>query len=142
MPDDINIIRYIRKYEPHRDLKDLHSGSETHLGIGLDIMKENRRRSMATKPAHSKRHSRAESSFNEPYRPSMDAIRSASRMDMSTGIMSVDRGFDFATEEGGGVALQRIQTNLSTKHAKKPRFQSLRKGVRKFSIIRKPATPE
>jgi len=39
-------------------------------------------------------------------------IRSASRTDMATGMTSVDRGFDFATEEGG-VAMQRMQTNLS-----------------------------
>lgn len=31
---------------------------------------------------------------------------------MSTGIVSVDRGFDFATEEHG-VEMRRVQTNLS-----------------------------
>ena len=31
---------------------------------------------------------------------------------MSTGLRSVHRGFDFSTEEGG-VAMQRMQTNLS-----------------------------
>ena len=39
-------------------------------------------------------------------------IRSPSRTDMATGLVSVDRGFDFATEENG-VEMQRVQTNLS-----------------------------
>lgn len=36
----------------------------------------------------------------------------ASHTDMSTGIRSTHRGFDFATEEGG-VAMKRMQSNLS-----------------------------
>lgn len=39
-------------------------------------------------------------------------LRSASRTDMSTGVRSVHRGFDFATEEHG-VAMRRMQSNLS-----------------------------
>lgn len=60
-------------------------------------------------------------------RSSMD-IRSASRTDMSTGLTSVERGFDFATEEGG-IAIQRIQTNLSERRqSRKPRKGSVLKG--------------
>jgi len=47
-----------------------------------------------------------------PYSPSRGSLARGSRTDMSTGMRSVHRGFDFATEEGG-VAIQRIQTNLS-----------------------------
>jgi phospholipid-translocating ATPase len=41
----------------------------------------------------------------------MDA-RMASRTDMASGMRSIHRGFDFITEEDG-VAMRRIQTNLS-----------------------------
>ncbi|KAF9532854.1 hypothetical protein CPB83DRAFT_846485 [Crepidotus variabilis] len=44
--------------------------------------------------------------------------RSCSRVDMSTGLASVDRGFDFVTEEHG-VEMRRVQTNLSERKAKK-----------------------
>ncbi|KAF5331003.1 hypothetical protein D9619_005242 [Psilocybe cf. subviscida] len=44
-------------------------------------------------------------------RPSVD-VRSPSHTDMATGVVSVHRGFDFATEENG-VQMQRVQTNLS-----------------------------
>lgn len=55
--------------------------------------------------------------INEDLHPNyvMD-IRRQSRTDMSTGLVSVDRGFDFATEEHG-VAMQRIQTNLSERRS-------------------------
>jgi len=39
-----------------------------------------------------------------------------SKRDMSTGLVSVDRGFDFAVEERG-VHMRRVQTNLSEKRA-------------------------
>lgn len=43
----------------------------------------------------------------------LDAHRiPVSRTDMSTGVRSVHRGFDFATEEDG-VAMRRMQSNLS-----------------------------
>lgn len=47
----------------------------------------------------------------DPPRMSVD-FRSASQMDMATGMVSRDRGFDFATEENG-VAMRRMQSNLS-----------------------------
>jgi phospholipid-translocating ATPase len=37
---------------------------------------------------------------------------------MSTGLISVDRGFDFVTEEHG-VEMRRVQTNLSEKRSNK-----------------------
>ena len=41
-------------------------------------------------------------------------VRMRSRTDMSTGLVTVDRGFDFTTEEQG-VEMRRVQTNLSEK---------------------------
>jgi len=46
-----------------------------------------------------------------PGRRSLD-LRPASRTDMATDTVSVDHGFDFATEEHG-VEMRRVQTNLS-----------------------------
>ncbi|EEB92419.1 hypothetical protein MPER_09074, partial [Moniliophthora perniciosa FA553] len=92
-PGDIDIVRYIKKNDPYADLS--MRDSEVHLGIGLAEMKKRRNRV-----------SRA-SSMADPL-----GVRSASRMDMSTGMLSAERGFDFATEENGP-AIKRIQTNLS-----------------------------
>lgn len=76
-------------------------------------------------------------------------VRAASRTDMSTGIVSIDRGFDFATEEHG-VAMHRMQTNLSERRASNqklpPRPRSKGKEVmsRVFSLTRKnrPLSPK
>ncbi|KAF8891364.1 hypothetical protein BD779DRAFT_1514830 [Infundibulicybe gibba] len=99
-PDDIDTVRWIRKNDPHRNLATKYPPS------GLAAM---RRPSSAASRRSS--HDSVASIGRMPTRPSMD-IRSASRTDMSTGIVSVDRGFDFMTEENG-VAMRRIQTNLS-----------------------------
>ena len=42
---------------------------------------------------------------------------------MSTGVVSADRGFDFATEEHG-VEMRRVQSNLSEKRSNKQKFSS------------------
>ncbi|PPQ86909.1 hypothetical protein CVT25_009795 [Psilocybe cyanescens] len=98
-PDDVDVLRYIYKKDPHRDL-----ARELHDEGPLRAMKRPRPSSMVS-------HGRTESVASLPVRPSMD-LRSASRTDMSTGIRSMHRGFDFSTEENG-VAMQRMQTNLS-----------------------------
>ncbi|KAH9484429.1 Putative phospholipid-transporting ATPase C24B11.12c [Psilocybe cubensis] len=98
-PDDVDILRYIYKKDPQRDL-----AQELHDDGPLRAMKRPRPASMAS-------HGHTESVTSLPVRPSMD-LRSASRTDMSTGIRSQHRGFDFSTEENG-VAMQRMQTNLS-----------------------------
>ncbi len=97
-PDDLDIIRWVRKKDPYRDLT---HDSETHLGIGMRVMRENRGRPTSIM---SRRSSRASSlmTINDPYRGGSIDIRAASRTDMDTGLVSVDRGFDFATEENGG----------------------------------------
>jgi len=91
-PDDLDIMRWIHKRQPHRNIiQDAH-------GTGaLSALK---------RPALE---SAGDMSL-DPRRP-IDP-RSASRTDMATGVRSVHRGFDFATEENG-VAMRRMQTNLS-----------------------------
>jgi phospholipid-translocating ATPase len=55
---------------------------------------------------------------------------------MATGTTSVDRGFDFATEEGGGVTVQRMQTNLSERRENlRGRKSSIMKGKEALSHV-------
>ncbi|KAJ6526292.1 phospholipid-translocating ATPase [Mycena vulgaris] len=97
-PNDIDIMRWIRREEPGRDIE-----TDAQLGGGLRLA------ALKRAPSNLSRAS-SRSSFAPP-RASVD-LRSASRTDMATGLRSVHRGFDFATEENG-VAMQRMQTNLS-----------------------------
>jgi phospholipid-translocating ATPase len=94
-PDDLDILRYNQKRSPHRNL-----AHDAYLGNRLAQLKRS-----------TSRISRASGAEG---RPSMDA-RMASRTDMSTGMRSVHRGFDFITEEDG-IAIRRMQTNLSERH--------------------------
>jgi phospholipid-translocating ATPase len=89
-PDDISTLRYIVKKQPERDV-----AKEVRMGglAGLRRLTPNR------------------SSVDFHGRHSLD-MRSGSRTDMATGIRSVHRGFDFATEEGG-IALMRMQTYVN-----------------------------
>jgi phospholipid-translocating ATPase len=95
-PDDIEILRYIHKYHPERMNEEMHYEME-----GLGALKR--------APSVVSGLSRASSVMEG--RRSFDP-RTRSRTDMSTGLRSVHRGFDFAEEEGG-VAMRRMQTNLS-----------------------------
>ncbi|KAF8891341.1 hypothetical protein BD779DRAFT_1610652 [Infundibulicybe gibba] len=98
-PDDIDIMRWVRKMEPHRNVS-----HEAQIGGRLATLH---------RPASvvSRRTSHTGSLVSVNGRPSMDP-RSASRTDMSTGVRSVHRGFDFSMEENG-VAMRRMQSNLS-----------------------------
>ncbi|KAJ7029355.1 phospholipid-translocating ATPase [Mycena alexandri] len=98
-PNDIDILRWIRKMEPERNIE-----TDAQLGGGLAALKR------ATSRASTMRSS-IDSMPPRPQRASTD-LRTASRTDMSTGLRSVHRGFDFATEENG-VAMRRMQSNLS-----------------------------
>ncbi|CAK5275664.1 unnamed protein product [Mycena citricolor] len=99
-PNDIDMLRWMHIQDPERDLSEL--------TIRPSALKP-RPASMA-----SRRTSRT-GSITTIERPRMSVdMRSASRTDMSTGLVSVDRGFDFATEERGPM-IQRMQTNLSEK---------------------------
>ncbi|KAH9848849.1 phospholipid-translocating P-type ATPase [Lenzites betulinus] len=88
-PNDLDRARWLHKLDPTHDFtQDRHGGlADVSVGGGR------------------KRHApRA--------RPQ---LFHASRTDMATGMRSVNRGFDFATEEGG-VAMQRMQSHLSERH--------------------------
>ncbi|KAF8237713.1 phospholipid-translocating P-type ATPase [Tricholoma matsutake] len=127
-PDDLDIIRWIGKKEPNRDLaREVRVPTLTAL-----------QRASSSVSRHTLR-SRNDSVVTiEP-----------SRTDMSTGIVSVHRGFDFVTEENG-VAMHRMQTNLSERRASTqklaPRPRSKGKEVmsRVFSLGRKhrPLSPK
>jgi phospholipid-translocating ATPase len=148
-PDDLDIVRWIKKNNPYFDFKNYEHPS--NVGIGLTEMKRQRRTSSRMETSLPQRISRRSSVASsiatlERPRPSMD-LRSGSRTDMSTGLVSVDRGFDFAAEDNGGVAIRRIQTNLSErfssrnnlatveesgeKKGKRSRFLSIKRGFSK-----------
>jgi len=139
-PDDLDIVRWIRKTNPSYDLSSYAHGNA---GIGLAALK--RRPSSA-----SHRTSPMESVVTLEQRLGRQSIdaRMASRTDMSTGLVSVDRGFDFATEERG-VEMRRIQTNLSERRSSS-RHLELRSKSRKgketlsqvFSLRRKRRSPK
>jgi len=116
-PNDIDILRYIRKVDPKRDITTIPSDA------GLRALKR-------PGSAASRAESIGEVSV-DMQRPSLDH-RLGSRTDMSTGIRSVHRGFDFSMEEGG-IAMRRMQTNLSERRQSS---RSLTLSGRKKSISR------
>ncbi|KDQ61077.1 hypothetical protein JAAARDRAFT_124991 [Jaapia argillacea MUCL 33604] len=128
-PDDISIMRWVRKRDPHLDIM-----NHAHIGGALRDMR---------RPI-----SQASSTDNLSVRPAPSiADARGSRTDMATGIRSVHRGFDFATEEGG-VAMRRMQTNLSSRRQvnllssptkRRKRGGSLVSTIRR--TLRKPKTP-
>ncbi|TFK89441.1 phospholipid-translocating P-type ATPase [Polyporus arcularius HHB13444] len=89
-PSDLDRARWIIKNDPNHDFSQEKHGGLTKLQ--RPVSRFSRRSSMR--------------------RPS---LLHASRTDMSTGICSVHRGFDFATEENG-VSMQRMQSHLSERH--------------------------
>ncbi|KAH9900868.1 phospholipid-translocating P-type ATPase [Cubamyces lactineus] len=93
MPNDLDRARYIHKFDPNHDFS-----KDRHGGLANVSVSSTRKRGLG-------RH--------RPY------LFHASRTDMSTGLRSVNRGFDFATEENG-VAMQRIQSHLSERHQAAP----------------------
>ncbi|KAG5652779.1 hypothetical protein H0H81_003659 [Sphagnurus paluster] len=115
-PDDLDTMRWISKYDPHRDLSDA--------TLYTSNLKAMRRRPTSMSSRRTSRSRFGDSVASLALRPSMDTtrrasmvdVRAASRTDMATGLVSIDRGFDFVTEENG-VAMRRMQTNLSEKRA-------------------------
>ncbi|KAF8969603.1 hypothetical protein BDZ97DRAFT_1794193 [Flammula alnicola] len=101
-PDDVDILRYIYKIDPHRDL-----AHEPQARSSLSALKRHHTASLISR---TRSHARTGSVASLPG-PSTD-LRTASRTDMSTGVRSVHRGFDFSMEENG-VAMRRMQSNLS-----------------------------
>ncbi|KAJ6515969.1 phospholipid-translocating ATPase [Mycena sanguinolenta] len=103
-PNDIDIMRWIAEKQPHRDLQ-----REVYLkNRPLSAMRRPRPTSLAA--SHASRRTSRTGSIMTLEQPR--DLRSASQMDMATGMVSRDRGFDFAIEENG-VAMRRMQSNLS-----------------------------
>ncbi|KAF9469387.1 phospholipid-translocating ATPase [Collybia nuda] len=126
-PDDLDTIRWINKKDPYRDL-----AQESRVTTLTAI-----RRSASSASRRTSR-SRLNDSVAtlDLRRPSID-VRAASRTDMSTGLVSIDRGFDFATEENG-VAMRRMQTNISERRESSrnlPRTSLSRKGKETLSQV-------
>ncbi|KZT69864.1 phospholipid-translocating P-type ATPase [Daedalea quercina L-15889] len=90
-PSDLDKVRYFHKYYPDHDF----SKDRPRLTPSATVQPALKRKPTSGAP-----------------RPYNNAFAAGSRTDMATGLQSPHRGFDFATEENG-VALQRIQTNLS-----------------------------
>ncbi|KII88208.1 hypothetical protein PLICRDRAFT_175835 [Plicaturopsis crispa FD-325 SS-3] len=122
-PDDLDTMRWIRKVHPERDItRDVQRGSAL-AALRRPVSRMSRPSPRASRPASrlTSRSSRAPSRMSRsdsvgdislaPRRPSMDT-RAGSRTDMSTGVRSIHRGFDFSTEEHG-VQMRRMQSNLS-----------------------------
>ena len=103
-PNDFDIMRWAKKLDPNRDFT-----TDAHTGGHLSHLKPPARSGLSSalgSAAPSRR-----STFDND-RPGAPSLRSASRTDMSTGLRSTHRGFDFAVEEGGP-AMRRLQSNLS-----------------------------
>jgi phospholipid-translocating ATPase len=111
-PGDLETFQYLQKKYPNQDLSRF-SGSE-HVPVHA-VLKQKRRTSLASR--RSSRASSVATLERQSTRASVD-VRMRSRTDMSTGLVTVDRGFDFATEEQG-VEMRRVQTNLSEKRSNK-----------------------
>lgn len=145
----MDIVRRIKKDNPYYDFKHYDTNPQ-NVGIGLTEMKRHQQTSRGNNSLIERVSRRSSASSvatldlpeGRP-RPSID-VRSASRTDMSTGLVSVDRGFGFAAEDDG-VAIRRIQTNLSerfssrnlpvsgedAKKGKRSKFLSLKRGLTK-----------
>jgi len=147
MPDDIDIVRWNRKLDPQRDL-----GHDAYFAGPLAAL----RRSQSIKRPSSRPvsiASRADSVATIERRPPAEPL-TGSRTDMSTGQRELQHGFDFTTEEGG-VAMRRIQTNLSERResrrslphadaeqANKKGSLHLWRSIRKKTSVKKPASPK
>jgi phospholipid-translocating ATPase len=139
-PGDLEILRYIRKTQPDLDMTTLRSESMRSKPYG------------SSRPRPSSHMSRSSIACSSVDNLSLDLRRTqdprcASRTDMSTGIRSVHRGFDFATEEGG-VAMRRMQTNLSERRQSSRNLPSLRqssptrkRSLRLFTSLRRKKSP-
>jgi len=107
-PGDLETFQYLQTKYPNQDLSRFSggggfAGQEPVVAAALAALK--RRTTLA-----SRRSSRASSVVASV----VVDVGMRSRTDMSTGLVSVDRGFDFVTEEHG-VEMRRVQTNLSEK---------------------------
>jgi len=136
-PDDLDILRVIKKYNPDIDV-----ARHPMLGGHWQDKNDSSQGDVDTQ--------------TEQQRPAFYSRPSiGSRTDMSTGMEYVHRGFGFLTEEDG-VSMRRIQSNLSNRHAERQRehggerhepartgpslFPSLRKTLRRHGKNKSPPT--
>lgn len=103
-PDDLETIQYIVRNKPDFDFSDVNRGALSAL-----------RRTAPSSTSSRLGVNDSEVTLGLARRSAGD-VRAASRTDMATGLISVDRGFDFAMEENG-VAMRRMQSNLSERRA-------------------------
>lgn len=151
-PGDLELLRYIRKTQPDLDMA---------TALRPDHERATPRSSLSRWRPSSRMARPVSISSAPPATPamnySMDTLSldtrriPVSRTDMCTGVRSVHRGFDFATEEGG-VAMRRMQSNLSERRqsnrhlplSAEPKQSPKRKAsLRIFPSLRrkKPPTP-
>jgi len=102
-PNDLEILRWAKKVNPNRDF-----AKDAHMGGQLSRLKPPTRSGVSSAMGSA---APSRSTFDVE-RVGAPALRTASRTDMSTGLRSTHRGFDFAVEEGGP-AIRRLQSNLS-----------------------------
>lgn len=114
-PNDLEILRWAKKIDPNRDF-----AKDARMGGQLSRLKPPARSGISS-ALGSAVASRSTFDADRPGAP----LRTASRTDMSTGLRSTHRGFDFAAEEGGP-AIRRLQSNLS---APRPSQTSLHHGL-------------
>jgi len=114
-PGDLETFQYLQTKYPNQDLSRFSSSGQVP---ALASLKQ--RTSLASR--RTSRASSVASLERQSTRASVD-IRTRSRTDMSTGLVSVDRGFDFTTEEHG-VEMRRVQTNLSVKRSNTQKLAS------------------
>ncbi|GAW03664.1 phospholipid-translocating P-type ATPase [Lentinula edodes] len=142
-PDDLDIMRWANKINPDRDY-----AKEAYLHNGLAALRRSSSRAISTRDAEGSA-SNLSLHTTDSYRRSRSALPgpqqstasfSASRTDMSTGIRSVHRGFDFSVEEGGP-AMRRMQSNLSERRGNSqlggPKAKSGSKRSRVLSLIKR-----
>ena len=113
-PGDLELLRYIRKTQSDLDMATAlrHDQPRSSLSRWRPPSRMSRPVSVSSVP------SGTQVAGTPPMNRSVDTLTldahriPVSRTDMSTGVRSVHRGFDFATEEDG-VAMRRMQSNLS-----------------------------
>jgi len=115
-PNDFEIMRWAKKVNPHRDF-----AKDSHMGGQLSRLKPSTRSGVSSTMGSA---AASRSTFDGD-RTGAQPLRTASRTDMSTGLRSTHRGFDFVAEEGGP-AIRRLQSNLS---APRPSQTSLHHGM-------------
>ncbi|KAJ3734877.1 phospholipid-translocating ATPase [Lentinula guzmanii] len=134
-PDDLDIMRWASKINPHRDYT-----KEAHLHNGLQALRRSSSRAISEGEGSTSNislhttntHRRSRSTIPGPQQSA--ASFSASRTDMSTGIRSVHRGFDFSAEEGGP-AIRRMQSNLSERRSSQPGASKAKSGSKRSRVL-------